>query len=341
MNKILRLYNKQFVIELFTKEVLPLYPDFESVKNVKITAHKNHVWETTYHVVIEFTTIFLDKDGKTRRLPIFCSAHSDEPRKNVYRSLKYLWENGFGQGYLTIPHALFYSDYFQGTFYRGVEGDNLYQFIRRKDLKTVEELLPKAARWFAKLHSIPAEKAENFNPINSLIETVYPGVPHTLMRIKKQYPKYSQCYKELYDHFVKEENKFLGSTKNRWLVHGDAHPENVIKMGRKKTAVIDFTDLCIADFARDLGAFLQQLEFMAMRKIGDPAYAEKLKQLFLDSYFAASRASLSSETKKRIEMYYYWTTIRTATFFLIKYEPEPERGYPLIEKVCANLKINI
>ena len=109
MNKILQLFDKQYVRELFTKEVLPLYPDFTAVKNIKIYAHKDYVWDTTYHVVIEFTTAFLTADGRLKKLPIFCSAHSEEPRKNVFDALKFLWDNGFGKGYLSAPHPLFYS----------------------------------------------------------------------------------------------------------------------------------------------------------------------------------------------------------------------------------------
>jgi hypothetical protein len=49
-------------------------------------------------------------------------------------------------------------------------------------------------------------------------------------------------------------------------------------MSDKKIAVIDFTDICLSDFARDLGTFIQQLEFMANRKIGDHEYTEKIKK---------------------------------------------------------------
>ena len=113
MNIILQLSDEKFVIELFKKKVLPLYPDFSSIKKIKILFHKNHVWESTYHVVYEFKTTFVTNDKKQKELPIFCSAHSDEPRKNVYDSLKFLWEHGFGNSYLTIPHPLFYSDEFK------------------------------------------------------------------------------------------------------------------------------------------------------------------------------------------------------------------------------------
>lgn len=340
MNKAYKLFDKEFVLKILEKKVLSRYPDFKGVRSFTIRAYKDHIWEgDTYHVVVEYQTKFITKDNKIKTLPIFCSAHSDEPRKNVYDSLKFLWDNGFSQDYFTIPRPLFYSNYFKGTFYRGVEGYNLYQFIRTKDFSIIETIVPKAAEWLARLHGVDSGKARNFNKMNSRIETVVPGVEHILARIQEKYPDYHSCYKQIYGIIVNKEKDFLQNTKKIWLVHGDAHPENVIKMGNKKIAVIDFTDICLSDYVRDLGSFIQQLEFMVMRKIKDQKYADKLKQIFLSSYFEKSKEELNKEVEDRISNYYNWTAIRTATHFLIKNKPEPERGYPLIDKVCDDLGI--
>ncbi|RLC38864.1 hypothetical protein DRH27_01215 [Candidatus Falkowbacteria bacterium] len=339
MNKILQLFDEKYVVGLLTEKVLPLYPGFSGVRSVKIRAYKKMIWEHTYHVVIEFKTSFLSKNGKVVQIPIFCSAHSEEPRKNVYDSLKFLWEHGFGKGKLSIPHPLFYSDYFKGTFYRGVEGRNLYRFIREDNRKEVESIVLKAAAWFAKLHSIDTKEAHNFNKENSRIETVFPGIKHILWRIGEDYPQYGGVYKKIYKIVNKREKDFLVSTSKRWLVHGDAHPENIIKMSPRKIAVIDFTDLCLSDFARDIGAFTQQLEFMINRKISGKEYAEKVKKIFINNYFKNSKIKLNSEIQARIDNYYYWTAMRTATYFLIKDKPEPERSHPVILKVCQEMDI--
>ena len=185
MNKILKLRDEKFVKELFNKEVLPLYPDFSSIKKIEILPHKNHVWDKTYHVVYEFKTVFLTKDNKTKELPIFCSAHSDEPRENVFDGLKFLWKRGFGNSYLTIPHPLFYSKEFSATFYRGARGRNLYRFIREKNYAEIEKIATKAAEWFAKLHNTSIKNARNFNPENSRIKTVIPGLKHILKKMMR------------------------------------------------------------------------------------------------------------------------------------------------------------
>ena len=334
MNKILQLFDKTYAMNLLREKVLPLYPDFLDIKKVNIHPYKKLIWESTYHVVVEFRTTFLTKDRKTKKIPIVCSAHSSEPRQNVYDAMKFLWEHSFGHGYLTIPHPLFYSDYFRGTFYRGVEGDNLYHYIKEKKFSDIEAITGKAALWFSKLHDLRTAGIRNFNEDNSRIATVYPGNPHILERVRKDFPEYRDVYERVYGIFDDHEKEFFRLSDRRWLIHGDAHPENVIKMGRKKTAVIDFTDLCLGDFARDLGSFTQQLEFMGNRKINDPDYADKIKNIFLDQYFKHSpRRKLNDALRARIDLYYHWTAMRTATFFLIKNDAEPERAATIIEKV--------
>lgn len=342
MNKIEKLLDEKYVKDFFKGKVLPLYPDFSDIKKIRIKLHKELIWEYTYHVVIEFSTIFLTNEGKQKTLPIFCSAHSEEPRKNVYDILKFLWQHDFSKGYLSIPHPLFYSDYFRGTFYRGVKGDNLYQYIRDRNFGEIELIVFMAAAWFAKLHRLKnVENIPGLNKDNERIETIVPGVNHILYRIDEMYPHYSEIYKKIYTALIDNEDKFLSSTTQRWLVHGDAHPENIIKMGRKKIAIIDFTDFCLSDFARDIGSFLQQLEFMCNRKIGDPVYAEKVKKLFLENYLKNAKINLDESLRERIDNYYSWTAMRTATFFLIKSEPEPDRAKPLIETVAKKLGIEL
>lgn len=337
MNKINQLFDEKFIIDYFKKKILPEYKDFTGIKKVKIIPWKKYIWGDSYHVVVEFETYFITSEKKIKNLSIFCSAHFHEPRKNVYEALKFLWESGFNKGYLSIPHPLFYSKEFRGTFYRGAKGRNLYRFIREKNYSEIEAIVPKAAAWFAKLHKLPIKNAINFNKENSRIETVFPGVEHILGKINDSYSEYYESYKKLYNIFIENENEFLNSVKRRWYVHGDAHPENIIKMSSKKIAVIDFTDICLSDFARDLGTFTQQIEYMCARKINNPEYGEKIKKLFLDNYQKSAKITIDDNLKSRIDNYYNWTSIRTATFFLLKSKPEPERAQPLLEQAIKNL----
>lgn len=338
-NPILKLFDEKYVLSLFRKKVLPLYPDFVDIKKIKILPKKEYVWTHTYHVVIEFEVFFTTRNKKIKKLPIFVTAHSDENRKNVYESLVFLWNHGFNNGYLTIPHPLFYSGQFNGAFYRGANGRNLYNYIRKHDRETIEKILPKTARWFVKLHKIPAEKGKNFNPKNSRIRTTIPGTKNLLEKIREFHPEYHEFFKNAYASLIKKEEEFLKKTSKRWLTHGDAHPENIIKMGKKKIAAIDFSDLCLSDFARDIGSFLQQLEYMSDRKIGDKDYSQKLKNIFLENYLFNAKIKMDESLRGRIDNYYNWTAIRTAVYFLIKDKPEPERAGELIKKLQNSLKL--
>jgi thiamine kinase-like enzyme len=340
MNKIFDLFDTDKVKELFSREILPIYPDFVDIKKIKIIPHKKLIWTLTYHIVIEFKTTFQTREGKMQNLPIYCTAHSNEPRKNVYDGLKFLWENNFGRGYLTIPHPMFYNEYYNGAFYRGVKGKNLYQYIKNKNFSEIEIIVKKTADWFCKLHSLKTKHARNFNKENSRIATVFPGSKLIFKKIDEVCPRYSDKYKKIYGLLVEKENEFFNSTSQRWLVHGDAHPENVIRMSKNKIALIDFADLCLGDYARDLGTFLQQLDYMSNRKIGDKDYTEKLKKLFLESYLAKNKRVKSDwNLEARIANYYNWTAMRTSTHFLLKANPEPERAEPLIKEVCDKLNI--
>jgi aminoglycoside phosphotransferase (APT) family kinase protein len=342
MNIVLNLFDEILVKELFKHEVLPLYPDFSDIEKIIIKPWKKLIWTTTYHVVLEFETTFLKNDGSNITVPIYCTAHSSEPRKNVYEGLKYLWAGNFSSGDLNVPRPLFYSEVYNGTFYEGIVGENLYHYIKARQYDEVEKLIPKAAAWFYKLHSLPISSAQNFNQENSRIETVFPGLPHILDKIAGSSPAYLETYRQIYGILIDNEKDYLDKTYDRWLVHGDAHPENIIKMDEDKIAGIDFADLCLADFARDLGTFLQQLDYMCGRKIGDEAFTTKMKDLFLTSYLnLAEHVVLDEQLKARINNYYNWTAMRTATYFLLKSDPSPERAEPLIKIVCENLNIGL
>jgi len=339
MNKIYQLLDEKYVKTYLAERILPQYPEFVEIVKIKIKPWKKHIWHQTYHAVIEFSVSFKNSKGQIKVLPIFCSAHSDEPRKNVYDSLKFLWSHGFGKGFLTIPHPLYYSNYFRGTFYEGVEGQHLYYYIRENNFSVIEKMVVQTAKWFSKLHALKVDNVKNFNEENSRIRTVFPGVAHIHERIKKEYSRHYNFYLKSYDIFIKNEEDFLASSPKRWMVHGDAHPENVIRMGENKIGVIDFTDLCLSDFARDLGTFLQQLSFMCNRKIKDQSYSQKVGEIFLHSYFAVSREKYNDAVQKRIDNYYNWTSMRTATYFLLKHDAEPQRATLLIEEVRKKLKI--
>lgn len=338
MNKIKKLFDENFVIELFTQEILPHYPAFSAVSRVEIKPYKNLVWETTYHVVIGFNTYFLKPTGEEIKIPIFCSAHSEEPRENIYQALQYLRAVNFPTDFIDIPDPLFYSKYFRGTFYRGLKGENLLYYIKKKDFATVAKIVAAAAKLFARLHALPVEARANFNPVNSRIETVIPGVKRTLQEMAARYNgRYQDDLRGVYNYLIKQEEKYFAAAGHLSLIHGDAHPENILVTSPERLGLIDFADMCLGDSARDLGSFLQQLEYKITVKADEPAMADSLKKLFLDTYLAATGQELHADLKERIDLYYNWTAVRTAVYLFLKFGHDEKRAASLLEKVKSNL----
>jgi len=340
MNQIRKLLDPAFVAELFRREVLPHYPAFSAISRVEIKPYKELIWDTTYHVVICFMTYFRKPSGAEAKIPIFCSAHSSEDRLDIYRTLRYLWSVGFPTKTIDLPDPLFYSPEFRGTFYRGLRGENLLHYIKTQNLAIVAEMVASSARLFARLHSLPAPAEADFNPANARLATVMPGTAKVFAEMAGRYPgKYDADLRRIYAGLIAREDSFLASGAPLTLIHGDAHPENILRTARDRVGLIDFTDFCRGDFARDLGSFRQQLEYKIMRKTGDAAYAAKLKDLFLSEYLRASGRVLTPDLEARINMYYHWTALRTAIFWFVKFEPNEERGAELLAKVKAGLPL--
>ncbi len=340
MNKIRHLFDEAFVLAYLKRKLLPLYPFFKDIDRVVIKPYKEMVWETTYHVVIGFDVYFLTSDGVETKVPIVCSSHSDEPRENVYDGLRYLWEKKFPGHGIDLPRPLFYSEGFNGTFYRALKGENLLHYIKNKEKEAIKEIVIATAKLFAKLHALPAGAEANFNPFNSRIRTVVPGVDMIFQEMTARYgDKYTPDLKKIYAYFITEEEKFFNSGESLKLIHGDAHPENIIKTAPDRIGLIDFTDLCLSDFARDLGSFTQQLDYKIMMKIGDQKFATRMTKVFLHSYLTAAGLKISPKLQARIDLYYNWTAIRTSTYWFLKFGHNEKRAEELLNKIKENLDL--
>ena len=339
MNKILDLFDEQIVRSLLEKEVLPLYPSFTKILSLRIKAYKKLIWISTYHVVIAYYVNFLHVNGQKVKLEIVCSAHSDEPREVVFKVLKYLEQSPLSSDSVALPRPLFFSAKYNGAFYQAVEGKHLLHIIEEgKKLKT-KKMVMQTAHLFATLHNLKLpDDLSIFSDNNRLLRTVVPGRDVIVKKIGERFGNaYMSSVSELYTGFIAQEEQFLSNTNKRWLIHGDAHPENIIAAGRDKIGLIDFTDFCPADFARDLGTFMQQLEDKIIYRFNDQELASAMKKLFLNSYLEAVDINLDKSLQKRIDLYYNWTAIRTATFWLLKHDPEPHSAAINIDKVKNNL----
>ncbi|MEI7498232.1 MAG: aminoglycoside phosphotransferase family protein [Candidatus Falkowbacteria bacterium] len=331
MNIILDLLDLDKVAKIFNKKILSQYTGVKKISLIEIVPHKKQIWHTTYHVVFQYEVIF-DFGSHSESKSLYCSAHSSEPRHLSFAANTYLWQCGLGRGQYHVARPLYYSKKYNGYFYEGVPGQSLYELVKNGERAKVLEAIVLTARWLAKLHQLKKPGLKNFNPMNSRLATVVPGSQCVIREITDRCPQYAPLFKQFYKIFIDKEASYLKTRPMLSLIHGDAHPDNVI-VGDKGVAFIDFADICIADFARDLGCFSQQLDYMIGRKINDVIFADKCKKKFINEYCRARRIKISAPIEERIKTYYYWTAIRTANYFLMKDDPQPERAKPLIEEV--------
>ena len=340
MNKILQLFDEEFLRDYFRRELLPLYPNFLEILAVRIKPYKKLIWQTTYHVVIAFEVEFLTKDQTRENIFLVCSAHSEEPRENVFQVLTFLQHQGLANDWIDLPAPLFFSPEFKGVFYTGLKGENILRQVRTGgDVAAAKIAL--VAKLFATLHSLAIKDVPNFNPQSAKIATVIPGLESILREMSLRYHGiYDEDLRKFYDHFISKETEFLKLEKNLALIHGDAHLENIIDTGAGHLGIIDFADFCLGDFARDLGTFLQQLEYRATSvKTGlrNPEENARFKKIFLEEYIKVRGLILDDDLKERIKLYYDWTMLRTATYFFLKAEVEIERAEALFARVRSSL----
>jgi aminoglycoside phosphotransferase len=333
MNKILSLFDKDFVNSYFYEHILPLYPQVKQISDISIKPYKKLVWETTYHVVIGFSIKAIADSGRRLEIPVVCSAHSSEPRELAYKVLKYLWKRNFATREFAIPRPLFFDRNFNATFYRAVKGDDLFHFIKDNNRPIIMELMHRSARLFGHLHDFPVTKNFEYNASNAMIETVIPGKDNVIKEVNERFGlELASRISRLYDRFISQE-------KNNWsrigfsIIHGDAHTENIIKVKNSRIGLIDFTDFSVSDRFRDVGSFLQQLEYKIVSKIGDVAFAKECKQEFLRAYLDYCHLSLDDDIQSRINLYYAWTSVRTVTFWLLKYDPAPDRAMEMLDNL--------
>ena len=339
MNKIYSLLDEKKVTKLFKEKLLPHYPQIKKIERIAITPYKKLIWETTYHVVFSYDVFWRDEQGAEKRLQIVCSAHSNEPRENVLSTLQYLWRKDLPDEFIKLPRPLFYEKKFRATFYRAVSGHTLLHYIKAGDKEMIADLVFGAARMFAKLHQLPIDADFQFNADNQRIYSVVPGEKFIYEELAARFKNNeAENLVDLYRQCVEQEKISFPPSSERAMIHGDAHPENIIKVGERKIGLIDFTDFCPADFARDLGAFLQQIEYKIVRKVEDLHFAGEMKKVFLDEYLKVSGKKLDADLQKRINLYYDWTALRTAVYWFLNHRANEVNGRELLALVRERQK---
>lgn len=340
IKKALSLLNQNFLINLFQKKVDPKIMNYGKIDYIAIKTFKQKMGKLSfYHIVARYTVYF--KNSKIKPITIFCNANSKESRYGAFLALKHVWKNNFASGQLRCPRPLFYHKQLKAMFYLQASGKNLYRYIISPDTKFSElkKIVRLTSQWLAKFHKIPSKEVKNFNPVQSKISTVIPGPKHFFRIIQEKhsdYPKYCQQTKELFEKIEGLERQL--NNKEKYIIHGDFHPENVVYNQKKDILyTIDYTDCCLAHFTRDLGNFYQQLGYMAKDKLSS-LQIKQLQKIFITSYLKARKIKLSRQDQNRFNLYQAWTSLRSAIFFLTVTLFDRPRADTLFEETRGYLK---
>lgn len=289
----------------------PIYR-FKYLQDFQIEFLKKEIGHNFYHLVVRY----IIKTNK-RKIGVIMTAHSYEKRLPGWRALKFLSQHGFSQGPWQAPKPLYYSKKLKAMFYREALGWNLRKLIRKKS-KYIEQVIQESARWLAQLHILPSVSEMNFNKINSSIGAMTPGRRRGIAIIKKHALEFAPEVEAIWNKLTAQEKQNFKKLGRHYLIHGDFHPENIIfnKKYPKKITIIDFTDICLGDFTRDLGNFIEQLNFMGARDKIKHQQLEKWEKQFLAAYFKACHLKLTANLKNRIFLYRALAAFRTTIYYL-------------------------
>lgn len=298
--------------------------------------------EAYYHIVNTYKVRVEKPAIHTTIAQLYCTAHSNGSRKKAARALSFLYKNGFAEGRYRVPQPLGYDPLRRALFYKGFVGPSLLTRLklRRMTVPSIEL----AAGWLAHLHAVQARPGKNaLNTGNSRISTMEPGAHYFLPRIAQWVPKKYPRFKELYDGLQKGEERWFARHKKQWLIHGDMHPDNIIiakgEDGDYFAGGIDFTDICLGDFARDIGTFLYDVHEV-LRKRSSKQFVQHVQRVFLRKYLGDSGRTLTKDLIRRINFYSAWIGFRATLFYLLQDDAEWLRVLPEAEEYWALTKKN-
>ena len=324
--KIEQLLNKRLA------EIQPVMSDIvvHSVQVVKQTFHLDY-----YNLVAVYSLSCLE-NGIKKDLTIYCSAHSNESRRQTMANLQLLWRKNIPNSQFQANRPLFYEPGCRALFYVGLPGRNLFQCFENGHQTEINGYLQLTAEWLARLHRLTLGLNDWPGGREQRIGNVVPGRIRALEKVQENCPQYYSRFVKLYDLLEQREASHWPNCDNLTMIHGDLHPENVV-INDDGAAIIDWADASIGDPARDLGSFMQQLVFMGQRHIDDENYWQQAQSLFLETYHRAVGINPPADWQKRLKTYYYFTAFRTAIYFITKSGPEPQRADGLLDEVEANI----
>lgn len=324
--KMEHLLNDKFIRNFFDGNLKLFFEGAKQIKSIDKTIYKDIRGNYDYTLIIEFNLEIIFNDKKILKKSVFCKAHSNEKKNKSIYYMDILYKNGFNEGLYQVPRSLIYLPEFCAGFYEGTQGHNLLYYLKHHDYDKIKTGVVDAARWLAKLHNISPEKFNSSKPGFTWIKDNYPPAKRVLKEMNENYSGLYKTFSPLYEKILKFEDKFLKNLKKEdtaKIIYADYHPENIIvpNYSHQGITVIDFTDLSLGDQFRDVGTFMEQVEFMS-RKYMPSSKSKYWPNIFLTAYLKASDIEPNTDDLRRINLYRAWSCLRNIVYFYYKEDPD-------------------
>ena len=118
-----------------------------------VQAIKENITHDYYSIVVAYPISYVNSRVEHQAV-IYCSAHSNDSRRQAMENLEFLWRKNIpGEQFLTNK-PLFYDSQYGAMFYLGLPGDNLCQYFTTHSREEISSQLTPLAQWLARLHTL-------------------------------------------------------------------------------------------------------------------------------------------------------------------------------------------
>jgi len=284
-----------------------------------------HIYKYRYHKPESFAVVIGCKitwqlGSQNQRLKLFIGAASNNSKLRAYYNLVWLRAHGFDQGSLEVIKPIAYLEDLKALIYEASEGQTLYWHIKKSP--TYDELLwplQLCAQWLLKLHQtkasdLPATMSENND--QGIIKSLELAREKYQLFTPEQGAKILQVLNDIQTSLPAKDHSVS-------LIYGDYHPENIIfrNLTSRRLSMIDLSDVTLGDPYRDVGTFIQQLDFMSQDFLLRDDI-NKLKRYFVEQYTGLAFDAIPEADIRRINLYQALTAVRSSVWL---FEPESRK----------------
>ena len=317
-HNITKLVDRKFIRHILCEYLPKYYPDYKKLESFKLDPFKRHISPRNVVFVVEFKIKYKGKDDRSHNLDIFCSAHSDGSRKDAYNNCRFLYNNNFDKGKFRVTKPLFYLTNQKAFFYEASPGRSFLNFFTQEPEANLKPTFKLIVAWIKKIHNFDTKLDFDW-PIFRISKMV-PPPQRFVPDFYEENIEYGKLVEGLLARMRKLKKEFSKNFKAS-IIYGDYHPDNVIiaSLKAKEIELIDFTDVAKGDPMVDLGAFLQQFDFMGHNYLSRKRI-NNYKEYLLEQYFDEDFDKIKIDFINRINLYQAWTALRSA--ILIFYQQD-------------------